>query len=485
MARLKPGISLQHATADADLIFQQYLRSVNASPEAQAQKVALTPGGRPVSGMRQVLSQPLLMLMVIVILVLLIACANLANLLLARAAARQREIAVRLAIGASRFRLIRQLLTESILLALIGGAVGLFVGKWGSDLLMALTFKGLALGPLPLPLIFRLDLRLLGFTALISCIAGVLFGLAPALRTTKPDLVTGLKENTSQVSGHRRRRTLNQFLVVAQLAASLVLLIAAGLFVRSFQKLANVELGFNPQIVQMRIAPPPNYTDAQRESVWNAALDKISAYPGVISASASLPGLFSHNNFYTVVSVEGAPPRRPIGERERDVAFFVKPGYFSTVEISLLLGRDFDPQDQQNSAKVAIINETMARRLLPNRNPMGQRLSLGGNMPIEIVGVVKDAKYDSVLTDAPPILYLPLAQTPASVSAGPRFFASRTVADSAGFAARLQQAVQKIDENLTVESRPLTDLVDQSLMLQRLIAGSRDSSDCWGCCWPA
>jgi predicted permease len=471
MARLKPGVSLEQATAGSDLIFQQNLRSVNAPPEAIAQKVRLTPGGRPVSSMRQFLSQPLLMLMAIVVFVLLIACANLANLLLARAAAREREIAVRLALGASRFRLIRQLLTESMMLAILGAAVGLFVGKLGSDMLLALTFKGLALGPLPLPLSFRLDLRLLGFTMLIALVAGMLFGLAPALRATKPHLAPGLKENSSQASGHRRRRTLNRLLVAAQLAISLVLLITAGLFVRSFQKLVSVELGFNPQVVQVRVTPPPNYTAAQRDGVWQAVEEKISAYPGVVSASASLPGLFGRMNFYTMVSVEGAPPRqRPGVERDNDVIFFVKPGFFSTIGMPLLQGRDFGPQDQPNSGKVAIINETMRRRLFPNRNPMGQRLSPGGPPLVEIVGVVKDAKYNSVLADAPAMLYLPLTQVPPNIVTGPRFFAVRTTTDSAGFAAHLQQALQKIDGNLLVESRPLGDLVDQSLALQSLIA---------------
>jgi predicted permease len=468
MARLKPGVSLEQATAGSDLIFHQYLRSVNAPPEAIAQKVGLTPGGRPVSDMRQVLSQPLLMLMAIVVLVLLIACANLANLLLARAASRQREIAVRLALGASRFRLIRQLLTESMMLAVLGAAVGLFVGKLGSDLLLALTFKGLALGPLPLPLTFRLDLRLLCFTILIALVAGMLFGLTPALRATRPDLAPGLKENSSQASGHRRRRSLNRFLVAAQLAASLVLLITAGLFIRSFQKLADVELGFNPQVVQVRVTPPPNYTAAQRDSVWQAVEEKISAYPGVVSASASLPGLFGRMNFYTIASVEGAAPRRPGGERDNDVVFFVKPGFFSTLGMPLLLGRDFGPQDQQNSVKVVIINETMRRRLFPNRNPMGQRLTLGGNDWMEVVGVAPDAKYNSVLAAAPAMLYLPLAQEPNAF--GHRFFEVRTTSDAAGFAAHLQQALQKLDGNLLVESRPLADLVGQSLALQRLIA---------------
>jgi predicted permease len=469
MARLRPGVSMGRATADSDLIFHQQLRSVNTPQEAIAQKVGLTPGGRPVSDMRQFLSQPLLMLMAIVVLVLLIACANLANLLLARAASRQREIAVRLALGASRFRLIRQLLTESMLLAILGAAVGLFVGKLGSDLLLALTFKGLALGPLPLPLTFRLDLRLLGFTILIALVAGMLFGLAPALRATRPDLAPGLKENSSQASGHRRRRSLNRFLVAAQLAASLVLLITAGLFIRSFQTLANVELGFNPKVVQVRVTPPPNYGAAQRDSVWQAVEEKILAYPGVVSASASLPGLFGRMNFYTVASVEGEPPRRrPSGERDKDVVFFVKPGFFSTLGMPLLLGRDFGPQDQQISVKVVIINEAMRRRLFPNRNPMGQRLTLGGNDWLEVVGVAPDAKYNSVLSDAPAMLYLPLTQTP--IASGDRFFEILTSADAAGFAARLQQALQKLDGNLLVESRPLADLVGQSLALQRLIA---------------
>jgi predicted permease len=469
MARLKPEVSLEQATADSDLIFHQHLRSVNAPPEAIAQKVGLTPGGRPVSDMRQFLSQPLLMLMAIVVLVLLIACANLANLLLARAASRQREIAVRLALGASRFRLIRQLVTESMMLAILGAAVGLFVGKLGSDLLLALTFKGLALGPLPLPLTFRLDLRLLGFTIMIALVAGILFGLTPALRATKPDLAPGLKENSSQASGHRRRRSLNRFLVAAQLAASLVLLITAGLFVRSFQKLANVELGFNPQVVQVRVTPPPNYTAAQRDSVCQAVEEKISTYPGVVSASASLPGLFGRMNFYTTASVEGEPPRRrPSRDSDKDVVFFVKPGFFSTLGMPLLLGRDFGPQDQQNSVKVVIINEAMRRRLFPNRNPMGQRLTLGGSDRLEVVGVAPDAKYNSVLADAPAMLYLPLAQEPNAFEH--RFFEVRTTSGAAGFAAHLQQALQKLDGNLLVESRPLADLVGQSLALQRLIA---------------
>jgi predicted permease len=280
--------------------------------------------------------------------------------------------------------------------------------------------------------------------------------------------VAGLKETTSHLSGHRRRRTLNQLLVAAQLAASLVLLIVAGLFVRSFQKLANVELGFNPQVVQLRVTPPPNYTDAQRDSVWTAVEENISAYPGVSSSSASLPGLFSHNNYYTVASVEGTPPRRPSGERDHDVEFFVRPGFFATMEMPLLLGRDFGQQDQQSSVKVAIINETMARRLFPNRNPIGQRLSLGGNISIEIVGLVKDAKYGSVLSAVPAMIYTPLAQLPFPSQA--RFFAVRTAADAVGGAARLQQAVQNIDPNLSVESHPLVELVDQSLMLQHLIA---------------
>ena len=469
MARLKPGVSFDQATSDVDLIFHQHLRSVNASPESLAQKVGLTPGGRPVSGMRQALSRPLVMLMVIVVLVLLIACANIANLLLAKAASRQREIAVRLALGASRFRLIRQLLIESVLLAVIGGAGGIFVGKWGSDLLLALTFNGLDLGAVPLSLAFHLDANVFGFTVLISLMAAILFGLAPALGATRPDLISHLKEGSGSLSGSGRRLKLNRGLVAVQLAASLVLLIAAGLFVRSFQNLANVELGFNPNVVQLRIAAPANYTNAQRANAWDRARDKIAAFPGVVTASASLPGLFSHHNFYTVASVEGVPPRRPLGERDNDVAFSVTPGFFSTMGMPLLVGRDFGPQDHRNSVKVTVINETMARRLFPARNPLGEHLRIGGE-PMEIVGVVKDAKYDSVLTAAPGMLYLPLEQFPPAGSYGLRFFEVRAPTDPAGFAARLRQLVQETDENLSVESLPLANLVNRSLALQHLIA---------------
>ncbi|HEY7181208.1 MAG TPA: ABC transporter permease [Blastocatellia bacterium] len=469
MARLKPGVSLAAATADADLIFHQYLSSVNASPEALAQRIGLTPGGRPVFGMRKAWSQPLLMLLAIVVLVLLIACANLANLLLAKASARQREITTRLALGATRLRLVRQLLTESMLLALLSGAAGIFLGKWGSDLLMALTFNGLALGPTPKPLLFRLDLRILGFTILISMLAGILFGLAPALKATRPDLIAGLNENTSHLSGNRHRRRLNRFLVAGQLAASLVLLIMAGLFVRSFQKLASVELGFDPQVAQARVTPPPNYTDAERERVWSAMREKLAAYPGALSVSESLPGLFSHYNFYTEATVEGRAPRKGLGERDRDVVVAAGPRFFSTLGMPLLLGRDFGSQDHQNSVKVTIVNEALAHRLFPGRNPLGQYLSIGEE-PLEVVGVVKDAKYDSVLADARSMLYFPLEQFPPAHSSAIRFFEVRAAGDAANFATRLQQIAQGLDQSLSVESRPLADLVDQSLLLQHLIA---------------
>jgi predicted permease len=472
MARLKPGVSLEAATADADLIFHEYLRSMNASPEALAQRIGLTPGGKPVSGMRRILSQPLLMLLAIVVLVLLIACANLANLLLAKASARRREIMTRLALGATRLRLVRQLLTESALLALLGGVAGIFLGKWGSDLLMALTFNGLALGPTPKPLLFQLDLRILGFTILISMLAGILFGLVPALNATRPDLIGGLNENTVGLSGNRHRRRLNRVLVAAQLAASLVLLITAGLFVRGFQKLAGVELGFDSHVAQARITTPPNYTDAQRERFWSETRAKLVAYPGVLSVSESLPGLFSRYNIYTDVTVEGRPARSALGERSHDVVVAAGPGFFSTLGTPLLLGREFGAQDHQHSVKVAIINETLAHRLFPDRNPVGQYLRIGGGpVPVEIVGMVKDAKYDSVLTDAPSMLYLPLEQfQPAPHQSATRFFEVRTAGDAADSAARLQQIVHELDQNLSVEFRPLLDLVDQSLLLQRLIA---------------
>ncbi|MGH9838198.1 MAG: ADOP family duplicated permease [Blastocatellia bacterium] len=469
MARLKPEASLQQASANANLIFQQSLLAVNAAPELLAQRVDLTPGGRPVSGIRQQLTQPLLMVMVIVALVLLIACANIANLLLAKAATRRREITVRLALGATRMRLLRQLLTESVLLALLGGAAGIFAGRWGSDLLLALTFNGLDFGAVPAPLSFQLDGKILGFTLLTSVVAGILFGFAPALRAARTDLISQLKENPGNLSGSRRRLRINRVLVAVQVSVSLLLLIAAGLFIRSFQNLAHVELGFNSQVVQVRVSTPPTFTEAQRTNVWDRVRDKISAYPGVRNSSASLPGLFSHTNFYTLVSVEGRPPRKLSEERGKDVAISVTPGFFATMGMPLLAGRDFGTQDHQHSGSVAILNEMLVRRLFPEQNPIGQRLRLG-NSSLEVIGVVKNTKYDSVLADVPPILYVPLEQFPPAKSSATRFYEVHSDVNAANLAAGLRQVIQGIDENLAIESLSLANLVNRSLAVQRLIA---------------
>jgi len=472
MARLRSGVTVPEATSDAELIFQQSLRAGDASTEALAQRISLAPGGRPVSDMRSMLARPLLMLSVIVGLVLLIACANIANLLLAKAASRRREIAVRLSLGATRLRIIRQLLTESLVLALIGGVAGIFVGQWSNGILLRLAFNESYLGATPKPLGFDLDWRILGFTLAISLTAGVLFGLAPATIATRQDLISQLKEATSSVSPGRRRLRLNQLLVSFQLAASLVLLIVAGLFVRSFQNLANVELGFNPNIVQIRVATPPNYTDVQRADAWNRIWDTIASYPDKVAASGSLPGLFSRFNFYTDTNVEGVTPRKGLAQGEHDVVCVVTPGFFATMEMTLLKGRDFGTQDHRKSVRVAIINERLARRLFEDREPLSEHLSIG-NEPIEVVGVVKDAKYDSVLANAPPMLYVPLEQSvnfPPAGSSQVRFFEVRTTTDAASSAPALQRFVQNIDESLSVESFPIARLVDRSLALQRLIA---------------
>ena len=472
MARLRPGVTVPEASSDAELIFQQSLRSENASTEALAQKISLAPGGRPVSDMRSMLSRPLLMLMVITSLVLLIACANIANLLLAKAASRRREIAVRLSLGATRLRIIRQLLTESLVLALIGGVAGIFVGQWSNGILLRLAFNESNLGATPKPPGFDLDWRILGFTLAISLTAGVLFGLAPATIATRQDLISQLKEATTSVSAGRRRLKLNQLLVSVQLAASLVLLIVAGLFVRSFQNLANVELGFNPNSVQLRVATPPNYSDVQRTDTWSRISDTIASYPDKVAASASLPGLFSRYNFYTDTTVEGVPPRQGLSQGEHDVVCAVTSGFFATMEMTLLKGRDFGTQDHRKSVRVAIINERLGRRLFENRDPLGEHLRIG-NEAIEVVGVVRDAKYDSMLANAPPMLYVPLEQSddfPPAVSSPVRFFEVRTTTDAASSAPVLQRFVQNIDDSLSVESLPIGRLVDRSLALQRLIA---------------
>jgi predicted permease len=462
MGRPKPGVSIERAAANLNVVFQQALRAEGATPEELAQRVLVMPADRPVSGLRHALSRPLLVLMAIVGLVLLIACANIANLLLARAAARQREISVRVAIGAGRLRLIRQLLTESLLLGALGGVVAILFAMWGANLLLALVFNDRLLeGPIPLPLHIRPDANILGFTALVSVLTGLLFGLAPALRASKADLSSVLKSGTPSL----RRARASSTLLALQLALSLVLLISAGLLVRSFQKAGQVDLGFDPRnVVQFTISDTATGRSApQLTSLVAGVVERIRSVPGVASATLSLPGLFSHMNFFTTVSPDG-PPRKRLGELDADRALFIAPGFFQAMRTPLVAGRDFTLQDSADS-RVALVNEALARRYFPGANPIGRRLHLMGEPPVEIIGLVKDAKFANVTGPAPTILYLPIAQRGMPPL---RFIDVRLAANAPEVMGKVRKIVEGADSRFAVEARPLTELVGRTLALQRL-----------------
>jgi predicted permease len=347
-------------------------------------------------------------LMAVVGLVLLIACTNVAGLSLSRGAIRRKEIAIRLAMGARRSRIIRQLLTESILLFVIGGIVGLLLAAWLTDLVLA--FKP------PVPFTLELDLgmdwRVLGFTLLVSLLTGLLFGLAPAIQSSRPDVLPALKDETS--GGSQRRSRARSLFIVGQVAVSLVLLVSAGLFLRSLQHARALNPGFNPQNV-MTVGfdlSIQGYEEAKAKQFYQQLMERVYATPGVESASLARAIPLNGSNMQLGINVEGYEP--PAGRRSFATDFnIVSPKYFSSLEISLLRGRDFNDGDKEGAPQVAVINETMARRFWPGEEAIGKRFFLGqiaDAAPLEVVGVVKDGKYRTLGEDPRPFFYMAFAQ---------------------------------------------------------------------------
>jgi putative ABC transport system permease protein len=347
-------------------------------------------------------------LMLAVGLVLLLACVNLANLLLARANERRREIAVQLALGASRFQLIRQLLSESLLLSLTGGLLGLALAFW-------LLKLGTAIRPpvdLPLSIDLHLDYRVLIFTALISLVAGLLFGLLPALQATGTDLVSGLKDEMHV--GRLERSWLKNGLIVFQIALSLALLIGGGLMLRSLQRAQTVDLGFNPQnaieiTFDLRLQ---GYDNARGAEFQKSLLERVRALPGV--ASAAIADMVPVDLHFSRIAlfIEGRTPER-IAEAPRAMSNRITPGYFAAMSTRLLKGRDFTEQDNEKAARVAIVNETFARRFWPGEDPIGKRFSIGrADTPLlEVVGVSENGKYAGLNEQPQPCVYRPLWQS--------------------------------------------------------------------------
>ena len=342
-------------------------------------------------------------LSVVVVLVLLIVCANVANLLLSRAATRQRELSVRLSLGATRGRLVRQLLTESLMLAFAGGLLGIAVGYWGKQAL-----------PPPVNQAAILDWRVMGFVLAVTALTGIVFGIAPALRATGVNLNDVLKQSGRSVAGSRT--ALSKSLLVVQVAISVVLLVGAGLFLRTLTNLRQVEVGFNPRnLLLFRINPSLNRYDEKRMSaLYTQLLERISSVPGVRAVALSNPALLSGSTNSTSIFVRGRTYE--IGRRDFDNSInrlVISPNFFETMEIPVVSGRGLNPRDNETAPKVVVINEAAVRKYFPNENPIGQRFgsSIENSNQLEVVGVLKDAKYNSVRDAAPPTMYVPYLQT--------------------------------------------------------------------------
>jgi putative ABC transport system permease protein len=443
--RLGPGVTRQQAQADLLVLSGQLARAYpepDKDLEARAYPADLIPG--PFRGFLSVITTAL---MAVVGLVLLIACANAANLLLAQASGRWREMAVRAALGASRWRLVRQSLTESVLLGGFGGLLGLVLAATAAPLLLRLKPPGI-----PASLETAIDWRVVSFTLAVSVLTGVIFGLAPALRASRLDLVSGLKDGTPG-SGQPRSR-LRSALVTAQVAVCLMLLIGAGLCLRSLANAQSIDPGFevNNALVASLDVEAFGYNEARGRAFYRDLLDRVAALPGV--RAVSLADLLPLGTAERIegVTIEGSLALRP-GEPSlsvRDVS--VAPGYFRAMGIPLLRGRDFTPRDIQGAPRVLIINSVMAAQFWPHQDPIGRRVIMGGEddpagrQVLEVIGVVKAGKYRTLGEDPTPFMYKPYWQ---NYTPQVRLIV-RTQGDTASVLNSLRRAVQQLDPNMAV-----------------------------------
>jgi macrolide transport system ATP-binding/permease protein len=439
IGRLKEGVSRAQAESALNLIAAQIAREY---PQAEkGQIVVLTPPGLFGAAMRGTVLKFTAVAMGVVVLVLLLACTNLVNMLLARASERRLEIAVRLAIGAGRARILRQLLTESVLLALLGSALGL-----------ALSYGAIELARFKLPVFFgftpielQVDWRVLVFTLALSFLTGLFFGLLPALQATRPDLLPALK-NESTLGGHRRLR-LQNVLVVAQISLSLVLLLCAGLVLRGLLRAQQIDPGFNPgQAVEVSFNPELQQYDRERSrELQRQVLERVRSLPGLQAAALTAhPPLTSSESGGRGVFIQGDAPKTAT-QAPIVLTTSISLDYFRTMETRLLQGRDFTAQDDAPSPPVAIVNEAFARRFWPGENPIGKRFNFTTGKWIEIVGIAQDGKYSSLAETSQPFVYLPLAQNYASAVT----LIARGTGDPNLLLAAIRKEIHGMDENLT------------------------------------
>jgi predicted permease len=487
--RLRDGVSLTQAKAALQPFYHGMLEGeVRESAFNKASSytreqflkswIDVLPASQGRSPLRNQLTRPLWVLMAIVGLVLIIACGNVANLLIARASGRQKEIAIRLALGASRMRVIGQLLVESTLLALLGGVAGLALASWTDNLLLRFlpnSQGNVFISSAP-------DWRILSFNFAIALFTGLLFGLLPALQSTRPDVAPILKDEAGNVLGGSSQARFRKGLIVAQVTFSLLLLIGAGLFIRSLRNLKTLDPGFRTEnLIAFSIDPTMNgYSPERTKLLYKHITESVAGIPGVTSAALSMVGLLEGNEWDSSITIEGYQAKP--GENMSPHCNAVSPGYFGTMGIPLLLGRDFTLKDEHTAApepglnipnfRVAIANEKFVKHYFGDANPIGRHIGFGidpgTKTPMEIVGVVKDAKYTSMRDEIPRQLFFPYLES--NVGGGMTGYVRTTAEPSQMFQA-VRGAVRRLDANLPVyKLRTVDELMDQSLLTERLIA---------------
>ncbi len=481
MGRLKPGATLEEAQASLAGPFQQSVLEHRAARQSRAQnplrtlelkdlpRLGVDSGSQGEMNWRNQFVKPLRLLFGVVALVLLIACANVANLLLVRSSSRRKEIAVRLALGASRGRLVRQLMTESVLLAVIGGALGVLFALWIKDGLLVATEWG---GRQMSGLTPQLDLRVFGFTFGLSLLTGVIFGLVPAMRATRLDLTPTLKD-TGRSSSAAARSWLSKSLVVVQVSVSVLLLIGAGLLIKTLRNLKNADTGFNANNLLLFSVDPSliGYRDEQLARLYEQMFSRLEAVPGVESVTFSRHPLLAWSS--TTSSVYMANVLGPDGKPlDRDAkVHHIRENFLQTMEIPLRTGRQFTAQDDTRAPRVAIVNKSFSLIYFGDQNPIGKRFSFDPDKPneIEVVGMSEDAKYTSQRDEVQPTVYLPWRQTLARM--GSSTFEIRTMGDPGSVVSGIRQAVREVESNLPVSDiRTQLEQADETLSMERLFA---------------
>ena len=459
VGRLKPGVTMEGAQADLNAIAaraeQQFPQS-NTGWDTTLQDLQEAAVGR--------IRPAMLTLSAAVGFVLLIACVNIANLLLSRSAARKREIAVRASLGAGRWRLIRQLLTESVLLAAVGAAAGLGLAWAGVRALVTVSPN-----ILPRASEIALDLQAVAFTAAIAVLTGLLFGIAPALHMARTDLIAALREGARGNAIGFRRNRLRSFLVTGEVALALILLCGAGLLMRSFYRLQSMDPGFDPHgVLTFRTnLPGAKYANnEQRTAFYRQALERVRALPGVTAAGAGQIFPLTGDDYILSFQQVGKPPLPP-GSNRSAAYYSVTPGYLQALRSPLKAGREFTEHDDAAGAPVALISEGMARQFYANENPLGQRIQMGnGSKPAEIVGIVGDVRDQELESLGRPAVYQPAAQVPF----GTMYFGVRSAADAATLIPAIRAAMREMDTELPLDAVGTVDALVVTSLAQRRFA---------------